>query len=150
MEVELILADVIIDAMTLRSGEMEYHPTPLRGSAFELELIHHPDKAWVSRLLIGINNGVSTGYKGPHCHFQARNLASALAHPEDVDAELKKEVDSGRVLDPFPSCPLHNFRTSGLGVVLKKNGKCPGSLELMWPPKGCGDKCWQGEPLRSL
>ena len=91
--------------------ELQRAMTPLRGSAFELELSHHPDKAWVSRLLIGINNGVSTGYKGPHYHFQAHNLASALAHPEVMDAELKKEVDSGRVLGPFPSCPLHNFRT---------------------------------------
>ena len=113
--------------------ELQQARTPLRGSAFELELSHHPDKAWVSRLLIGINNGVSTGYKGPHYHFQARNLASALAHPEVVDAELKKEVDSGRVLGPFPRCPLHNFRTSGLGVVLKKNGKWRMILHLSAP-----------------
>ena len=113
--------------------ELQQARTPLRGSAFELELSHHPDKAWVSRLLIGINNGVSTGYKGPHYHFQARNLASALAHPEVVDAELKKEVDSGRVLGPFPHCPLHNFRTSGLGVVLKKNGKWRMILHLSAP-----------------
>eukprot|EP00731_Ephydatia_muelleri_P000990 Em0001g990a len=113
--------------------ELQRARTPLRGSAFELELSHHPDKAWVSRLLIGINNGVSTGYKDTHYHFQARNLASALAHPEVVDAELKKEVDSCRVLGPFPSCLLHNFRTPGLGVVLKKNGKWRMILHLSAP-----------------
>ena len=113
--------------------ELQRARTPLQGSAFKLELSHHPDKAWVSRLLIGINNGVSTGYKGPHYHFQTRNLASALAHPEVVDPELKKEVDSGRVLGPFPCCPLHNCRTSGLGVVLKKNGKWRMILHLSAP-----------------
>eukprot|EP00731_Ephydatia_muelleri_P033695 Em0035g32a len=97
--------------------------TPLRRLAFERELKGHPDKAWVSWLLNGIENGVSTGYNGPHFPFTARNLTSALQHPEIVDAELLKEVELGRILGPFSQRPLEHLRTSGLGAVPKKNGK---------------------------
>ena len=87
--VEQLTLPALVPAPLRWPHELQRARTPLRGSAFELQLTHHPDKARVSRLLIGINNGVSTGYKGPHYHFQARNLATALAHPEVVDAELK-------------------------------------------------------------
>ena len=107
--------------------------SPLRCSAFEQELKHHPNKAWVTRLLHGMDFGVSTGYKGPHLPYQAHNLASALAHPEAVDAELDKEVQAGRVLGPFSLRPSGNLRTSGLGVVPKMNGKWRVILHLSAP-----------------
>ena len=72
-------------------SELQRAPTPIQHSAFERELKGHPDKAWVSWLLNGINNGVSTGY---NFLFTARNLTSALQHLEIVDAELQKEVGS--------------------------------------------------------
>eukprot|EP00731_Ephydatia_muelleri_P033672 Em0035g9a len=107
--------------------------TPLRRLAFERELKGHPDKAWVSWLLNGIDNGVSTGYNGPHFPFTARNLTSALQHPEIVDAELLKEVELGRILGPFSQRPLEHLRTSGLGAVPKKNGKWRVILHLSAP-----------------
>eukprot|EP00731_Ephydatia_muelleri_P003033 Em0001g3033a len=107
--------------------------TPLRRSAFERELKGHPDKAWVSWLLNGIDNGVSIGYNGPHFPITARNLTSALLHPEIVDAELQKEVELGRILGPFSQRPLEHLRTSGLGAVPKKNGKWRVILHLSAP-----------------
>ena len=41
--------------------ELQRAHTPLRSSTFEQELRNHPDKAWTSWLLAGIDNGVSTG-----------------------------------------------------------------------------------------
>ena len=114
-------------------SELQRAHTPLRRSAFEQELKGHPDKAWVSWLLNGIDNGVSTGYKGPHFPFTARNLTSALQHPEIVDAELQKEVELGRILGPFSQWPLEHLRTSGLGAVPKKNGKRRVILHLSAP-----------------
>ena len=113
--------------------ELQRAHTPLRRSAFEHELKAHPDKAWVSWLLNGIDNGVSTGYNGPHFSYTARNLTSALQHPEVVDDELQKEVESGRILGPFCQPPLKNLRTSGLGAVPKKNGKWRVILHLSAP-----------------
>ena len=60
--------------------------TPLQSSTFEQELRNHPNKAWISWLLSGIDNGVSTGYNGPRFSHNARNLASALKHPAIIDA----------------------------------------------------------------
>ena len=113
--------------------ELQRAHTPLRRSAFEHELKEHPDKAWVSWLLNGIDNGVSTGYKGPHFPFTARNLTSTQQHPEIVDAELEKEVNLGRILGPFSQRPLKHLRTSGLGAVQKKNGKWRMILRLSAP-----------------
>ena len=96
---------------------------PLRTSTFEQELRNHPNKAWISWLLSGIDNGVSTGYNGPRFPHTARKLASALKHPDIIDAELSKEIAAGRILGPFSECPLSNLRTSGLGAVPMKNGK---------------------------
>eukprot|EP00731_Ephydatia_muelleri_P033689 Em0035g26a len=114
-------------------SELQRAHTPLRRLAFERELKGHPDKAWVSWLLNGIDNGVSTGYNGPHFPFTARNLTSALQHPEIVDAELLKEVELGRILSPFSQRPLEHLRTSGLGAVPKKNGKWRVILHLSAP-----------------
>ena len=101
--------------------ELQRAHTPLRRSAFEHELKAHPDKAWVSWLLNGIDNSVSTGYNGPHFSYTARNLTSALQHPDVVDDELQKEVESGRILGPF--CQPPPSRTSahpGLGQSQRK------------------------------
>ena len=45
--------------------ELQRARTPLQSSTFEQELRNHPDKAWTSWLLAGIENGVSTGFNGP-------------------------------------------------------------------------------------
>ena len=98
-------------------------PTPLRRSQFESELALHPDKAWVSWLLQGIDNGVQLGYTGPHTSFIARNLHSAHQRPDINDKELQQDLDAGCILGPFADKPLPTLHCSGLGVVPKKNGK---------------------------
>eukprot|EP00731_Ephydatia_muelleri_P028758 Em0020g402a len=62
-----------------------------------------------------------------------RNLASALKHPNIIDAELSKEIAAGRILGPISECPQTNLRTSGLGAVLKKNGKWRVIMHLSAP-----------------
>ena len=106
---------------------------PLRCSTFEQELRNHPNKAWISWLLSGIDNGVSTGYNGPRFPHTARNLASALKHPDIIDAELSKEIAVGRILGPFSELPLTNLRTSGLGAVPKKKRKWRVIMHLSAP-----------------
>ena len=48
--------------------------------------------------------------------------SSAHQQPEVIDAALKRECEAGRILGPFSTPPLGNFRTSGLGLVPKHNG----------------------------
>ena len=107
--------------------------TTLRHSEFERELRSHPDKAWVSWLLHNILNGVSIGYKGPHTPYTARNLSSALQHPDVIASKLQKEVAADRVLGPFADRPLPSLRTSGLGAAAKKQGKWRMILHLSAP-----------------
>ena len=73
------------------------------------------------------------GYKGPVGPNDARNLPSALQHPQIIDAELAKECAAGRILDPFHSRPLTNLRCSGIGVVPKKNNKWRMIMHLSAP-----------------
>lgn len=109
-------------------GEDRKIRTPLCRSSFERELANHPDKAWVSWLLDVITNGVQIQFS-----YVARNLVSALQHPVAVEEELRLEMEAGRVHGPFLGPPLPNFRTSGLGVVPKKNGKWRVILHLSAP-----------------
>ena len=100
---------------------------------FAIELADHPDKAWVSWLLDVITNGVQIGYNGPQFSYVTCNLVSALQHPVAVEEKLRLEMEAGRVHGPFLGLPLPNFRTSGLGVVPKKNGKWRVILHLSAP-----------------
>ena len=54
--------------------------------------------------------------------YLANNLLSANQQPEVINATLEKECEVGRILGPFESPPLPNFRTSGLGLVPKHDG----------------------------
>ena len=92
--------------------ELQRAHTTLRRSKFEHELRSHPDKAWVTWLLDGIDNGVSIGYTGPVVPLKSRNLSSAHTHPDVVDAELAREIAAGRIIGPFTEPPWHNLRTS--------------------------------------
>lgn len=113
--------------------ELQRAHTTLRRSNFEHELRSHPDKAWVTWLLDGIDKGVPIGYTGSAVPLKSRNLSSAHAHPEVVDAELAKEIAAGRIIGPFTEPPWRNLRTSGIGVVPKKNGKWRAILHLSAP-----------------
>ena len=73
------------------------------------------------------------GYKGPVGPNDARNLPSALQHPQIIDAELAKECAAGRILGPFHSRPLKNLRCSSIGIVPKKNNKWRMIMHLSAP-----------------
>ncbi len=58
-----------------------------------------------------------------------KNKASAIAHPEVVDAYLQNEVALGRVAGPFVSTPLPTLHVSSFGVI-PKTGQ-PGKWRLI-------------------
>ena len=64
-------------------------------------------------------------------------LASALKHPDIIDAELSKEIVAGSILGPFSERLLTNLCTSGLGAVPMKNGKWRVIMHLS-APEGIG------------
>ena len=82
----------------------------------------HPDKIFVRQLVNDLQHGCSIGYTGSQFAHLAKNLPFAFQQPSVIDATLQKECEAGRILGPFPTPPLPNFRTSGLGLVPKHDG----------------------------
>ncbi len=108
--------------------------TSLRYSQFETELALHPNKAWISWLLDGIDNGVRIGYSGSRTSLTARNLRSAYLQSHAIDKELQREVEAGHILGPFTHKPFPTLHCSGLGAIPKKNGKWRVIMHLSAPP----------------
>ena len=108
--------------------------TPVRSFILERELCNHPDKTFVKKLIYDLCHGCTIGYTGPQFSYLANNLLSAYQQPKVIDDTLKKECELGRILGPFESPPLPNFRTSGLGLVPKHDGGWRTIYHLSAPP----------------
>ena len=96
--------------------------TSIRSFLLERELSFHPDKVFVRQLIDDLQHGCSIGYTGPQFAHQANKLLSAHQQATVIDATLQKECEVGRILGPFQTPPLPNFRTSGPGLVPKHDG----------------------------
>ena len=88
----------------------------------------------MTKLIYDLGHGCTIGYTGPQFSCLANNLVSAYQQPEVIDNALKKECELGRILGPFESPPLPNFRTSGLGLVPKHDGGWRTIYHLSAPP----------------
>ena len=108
--------------------------TPVRSFILERELCNHPDKTFVKKLIYDLCHGCTIGYTGPQFSYLANNLLSAYQQPKVIDDTLKKECELGRILGPFESPPLPNFRTSGLGLVPKHDSGWRTIYHLSAPP----------------
>ncbi len=104
--------------------------SPLNLRQFASELQFHPDRSKVDYVLSGIAHGFDIGFRPNFQLSSARkNKASAIAHPEVVDAYLQNEVALGRVAGPFESTPLPTLHVSSFGVI-PKTGQ-PGKWRLI-------------------
>ena len=89
---------------------------------FRFLLRSHPNARWVDWLLENLEQGFRIGCKDDTLHYSARNLQSALQHPDVVSAALAAQCDKGFISGPHDHTPLANFVSSGLGVMPKKDG----------------------------
>ena len=119
---QVIQQEVVQSLGTLKCIDKPQPWTPIRSFLLERELSSHPDKIFVRQLVNDLQHGCSIGYTGPQFAHLAKNLPSAFQQPSVIDATLQKECEAGRILGPFPTPPLPNFRTSGLGLVPKHDG----------------------------
>jgi hypothetical protein len=92
-------------------------PINLQNLEKELQYISDNEKDFI---LKGFRYGFSLCYYGPKFPFMAKNLKSAISHPEVVVEKISKEVKEGRVAGPFRLPPIPNLRISPLGLVPKK------------------------------
>ena len=112
-------------------------PTPINVNSLERVLTDHPDRLFVSRLCNSLKYRADIGYKGARVPRFSRNLPTALDQPDEVTANLMKEVALGRVAGPFPTPPFPNFQVSPIGLVPKKHSnKFRTIFHLSFPKSG--------------
>ena len=96
--------------------------TPINLHVLQKELVLHPDQAFVHTLIRNLEHGCDIGYTGPQFTHSSSNLPSSFQNPSILDANITEECNMGRMLGPFQTPPLPNFRCSGLGLVPKHDG----------------------------
>ena len=109
--------------------------TPLNIVRLAPLLRNHPEPAFVTKVMHGLQFGFDIGYSGtrdtPHV---SSNLASSNVHSLFITKQLSDSCRSGETAGPFSEPPFPNFRCSGVGAVPKKNGKMRMIHHLSSPP----------------
>lgn len=96
--------------------------TPINLRNLQKELSFHPNQTYVQSLIHDLQHGCSIGYTGPQYTHFSNNLTSAFQQPDILDTNIITECREGRIIGPFQTPPLPNFRCSGLGLVPKHDG----------------------------
>ena len=143
---DLLALDLCRPLPPLGSEPLSPHPVlrvvqkPLRVVAWASALEAHPDRAFVRFILSGIWEGFRGGFdhRTP-LRSAARNMYSALEHPEIVQAYLHAECSRGRMLGPFPavvyaSLPLCHINHFGVIPKVRGTGKWRLITDLSFPP----------------
>ena len=95
--------------------------TPVRVDRFE-QLLAGYDRTLKQYLINGFRFGFRINFIGEITSFEAPNFKSALQNPDILFSKLSKELDAGRIAEPFKfdTAPFPVFRTSPVGIVPKK------------------------------
>ena len=112
--------------------------SPLHLNKFSKYLANHPDQAWCSKLLHGIERGVNIGFQGERMSIVSGNWKSALDHPEVIMEYLANEVAAGHKAGLFTQPPFSDFVRLPMGIVAKKHlfpVKYRIIHDLSWPPQ---------------
>ena len=112
--------------------------SPLHLNNFCKYLANHPDQAWCSKLLHGIECGVNIGFEGERMSIVLGNWKSALDHPEVIMEYLANKVAAGCKAGPFTQPPFSDFVRLLMGIVTKKCSfpvKYRIIHDLSWPPQ---------------
>ena len=92
---------------------------PINPDALQQALIGY-DQTEAAFLLDGFRKGFKINYHGnPSLRF-SDNHPSISHHTDIVERKLSKELHMGRMAGPFVSPPCHNYQSSPLGVMPKK------------------------------
>ena len=112
--------------------------SPLHLSNFHKYTTSHPDQAWCTKLLQGIECGVNIGFQGERMSMVSDNWKSALDHLEVNMSILPMRVAAGCKAGPFTQPPFPDFVRSLMGKVTKK-GSFPVKYRIIhnlsWPPE---------------
>ncbi|XP_031749215.1 uncharacterized protein LOC116407638 [Xenopus tropicalis] len=110
--------------------------TPVRLEAMLPWLSKYPARDKAELLKKGFRDGFRIPGREGTQGGQLKNLKSANTNPGLVIEKLYKEVSLGRMAGPFKEPPLHNLRTSPLGLVPKKEAGKFRLIHHLSHPKG--------------
>ena len=98
-----------VSRSTLLPNEVLVVPSLLHLHNFCKYLANHPDQAWCSKLLKGIEHGVNIGFEGERTSIITNNWKSALDHPEVIMEFLSNEVAAGCKAGPLTQPPFSDL-----------------------------------------
>ena len=105
-------------------------PLSARWQYWRVNLRDHPDSAFVSYILGGLQQGFRVGFDYTHpLRAAPRNMQSARLHPAVLDDYIQGEQASGRILGPFRPGTLLGLHKNRMGVIPK--GHTPGKWRLI-------------------
>ena len=98
------------------------------------QLVHHPDKVFVERILSFIDNGAEIGSDPGKIEYHIqKNWPSAIANSKGVAQYIAKHKATGAIQGPF--LKQEKFVGSPLGAFTKSNSKKLRVIhDLSWPP----------------
>ncbi|XP_053404896.1 uncharacterized protein LOC128558742 [Mercenaria mercenaria] len=96
--------------------------TPVKTPVLKERLHFYPDGDDAKFLLDGFCSRFKLNYCGPRIPVISENLSSARQHKSLLSAKLFEEKCLGRLMGPFPSPPISNFRINPVGLVPKNSG----------------------------
>ena len=129
-----------VNRSTLIPNVVSVAQSPLHLNNFCKYLANHPDQAWCSKLLKGIEQGVDISFEGKRTSIISNNWKSTLEHPEVIAEYLANEVAAGHKAGLFTQPPFLDFVGSPMGIVTKK---CSFPVKyriihnLSWPSQDC-------------
>jgi hypothetical protein len=86
--------------------------SPIKTDMVLENLKNYPCKDTVSELTEGFLNGFKLHYASPRFHRESSNLVSASLHTDELKAKVQKEIDLGRIVDPFQTLPIDTLQIS--------------------------------------
>ena len=78
--------------------------------------------------------GFRINYSGTTTQSSIKNLKSANLHLSELKEKINKEVSLERMVGPFDTQPLNNFKISPVGLIPKSDGSWRLITHLSYPP----------------
>ena len=99
-----------------------FRVTPTDADKLQWELCFHPDQGKVDFVISGITSGFRIGFDPLMVSLRSatQNMPSASHHPSVIDLYLLRELQKGRVADPYSISPIPNLHVNRFGVIPKK------------------------------
>ena len=107
--------------------------SPINVSLLEQLLQNYPDCENAKCLANGFKFGFKLNYIGDRKRIEFKNMLSTQQFVNEILVKIDKEIELGRVLDPFLYPPISYLRCNPIGILPKKQGGWRMITNLSYP-----------------